>query len=111
MRPNRSTAAFAAASRPRVGDVQRDGQQVVVCPDGLEHPVRIASGRDDGVSCGQGLLAISMPSPRPAPVMNQTLLMSVSISEHCIYRIRESTPGWYYLHGLRNRIYECAGTT
>ena len=62
----------------RVGDIQRDGQQVIVCADGLEHPIRIASGRDDGVSCGQGLLSDIDAQP-PAGTCDEPDLAHVSL--------------------------------
>jgi hypothetical protein len=40
----------------RIGDVQRDGQEVVMLPDRLQHPVRVASGRDDEMPRRQCLL-------------------------------------------------------
>ena len=43
----------------RVGDIQRNGQQVVMLADRLLHPVRIAAGCNDGVPRGQGRCAIS----------------------------------------------------
>ena len=59
----------------RVGDVEGDGEQVLVRADGLL--TRSASRPVATTECpaASAAWAMSMPRPRPAPVMNQTLLL------------------------------------
>ena len=55
MRPNRSTAARAARlGVGGVGDVELDGQHVLVGAEGSADPLGVAAGSDHGVPSSQG---------------------------------------------------------
>ena len=53
-----------------VGDVERDGEQVLVLTDRSLDPVATTECPAARAAC-----AMSMPRPRPAPVMNQTFVL------------------------------------
>ena len=77
----------------RVGDVEVDGQQVVVLPEGRGDRFRIPGRRDHRVAGRQSALTMSTPRPRPAPVTNQTFfsLMGVLFSGR-------GWPAWAHRH-------------
>ena len=55
--PNRSTAAWTAAwAAAGVGDVESDGQEVLVLSEGIDDALGLAGGGDHGVAGGQGSL-------------------------------------------------------
>jgi hypothetical protein len=77
MRPNRSTAAVTAAwVSGGVGDVELDGQQVLMGADGSADPLGVAAGGDHGVTGSQGGLGDVDAHPAPCAGDEPGLLVS-----------------------------------
>jgi hypothetical protein len=77
MRPNRSTAAVTAAwVSGGVGDVELDGQQVVVGADGSADPLGVAAGGDHSVPGSESGLGDVDAHPAPRAGDEPNLLVS-----------------------------------